>query len=1073
MSLGCWVLLLWAGLCAGLHAQTDSASLRVLVEDATASSVAGANVTLVNTETGARSSALTSEDGYATFSPIVRGQYEVTVTKAGFRTYKVTEVRINVDERRLLRTKLDVAQVTETVEVSATVTTIQTEQGSLGQVISGRTAVELPLAGRRYTELALLSPGVAPSTLTPVTRGPGWFVSNGNYHVQNNFLLDGIDNNQGTTNAQALSAQVVQPNPDSIAEFKVQTNAFSAEFGRSAGGVVNVSIKSGTNQVHGSGWYFNRDAALAARGWTNNLNNLPKANLGWHQYGGTIGGPVVKNKLFYFGSYEGFRQSFADTFITTVPTAEQRQGIFNPATRIADPNTGQAFENFRIPTARFDSLGKKLIDLYPEANQAGRISNGRPVDNYAALRDGREDTHKFDTKADYQASDKDQLSVRFSYLRQKFTRDAIFPGLADGVGNQGTQFNNNQSLAASWNRTIGTRFVNTFRYGWNRTFAEFAHATANDTKADAFGFRGIPADLLQVGGLPLIDVNNYNDLGTRNFRPQFQRPYLNQFIDSFSMTLGRHFIRTGAEVRLKDNTFIDITRRTPAYNVTGGYTGDSMADLLLGLPDAVILNTVPDVNQLQQAYSFFFQDDWKVSRTFTANLGLRYEYTTPFYGNGKNKNVNFDPRTGGLVFASDDDKYLTTPDKNNFGPRLGMAWQIVPERLVLRAGYGIFYNTEDIYGSEANLPLNPPQLIQARLQRVGTGAAPIRLSDPIPSGVLSAYDSRTVSLRTREFDQRSGLIQQWNIAMQFQFDRHSTFEAAYVGNNGRNLFGLYERNQTPFGVDGTVPANRPFPLWQGIQTGASRARSKYNAMQLKFERNVTNNLFALVSYTWASALDQAGAWDAGASPQYLDNFDAEWGRMSQTPKQLLTIASTYELPFGRGKKFGADWARGIDLLLGGWKASSIILWRGGLPINIGLNGTGTDPRTGQNYRFLGRNGGGLRPNRVGEANTGIDPKENRLNFLDVNAYAVQPVNTPGNAARNSAYGPRFFNTNFVLAKSFTLTEGKVVDFRWEAYNLFNTVNFGNPNTGFGGTTFGQINSAGEPRVMQLGVRFGF
>jgi len=1065
--------LLFLSLTGRMAAQTDSASLRVLVEDATLSPVGAAAVTLTNLATGVRAEGLTSGDGYTVFSPIQRGVYEVMVAKPGFKSFKVNEVRINVDERRLLRVRLDVAEVSETVEVRANVTSIQTEQGSLGQVIGGRTAIELPLAGRRYTDLALLTPGVAPSTLTPVTRGPGWFVSNGNYHTQNNFILDGIDNNQGTTNAQALSAQVVQPNPDAIAEFKVQTNSFSAEFGRSAGAVVNVSIKGGTNEVHGSGWYFNRDAALAARGWSNNLNNLPKSNLKWHQFGGTAGGPVVKNQLFYFGSYEGFRQEFADTFLTTVPNADQRQGRFDPATRIVDPTTGQPFANFVVPANRFDTLGKKLIDLYPAPTQAGRVTNGRPVDNFAAQRDGVENTHKFDVKSDYVASERDQFMARFSYLRQKIDRQAIFEGLADGVGNQGLQYNDNQSLAASWTRTFSPRFVNTLRFGLNRTYAEFAHATASAQKADAFGFRGIPEPLLQVGGLPLIDVNNYNDLGTRNFRPQFQRPYTTQFFDSLSMTLGRHFIRTGFETRLKDNAFIDVTRRTPAYGIPGVFTGDSMADLLLGLPEWLQLNTVPEVKQLQQAYSGFFQDDWKVRRDLTLNLGLRYEYTTPFYGSGANRNINFDPATGGLVFASDDDKYLVTPDRNNFGPRLGIAWQMLPERLVLRGGYGIFYNTEDIYGSEANLPLNPPQLTQARLQRVGTGPAPVRLSEPIPSGVLSSYDSRTVGLRTREREQRSGLIQQWNIAIQLQLDRSSTYELAYVGNRGRNLFGLYERNQTPFGVDGSVPANRPFPQWQGIQTGATRARSWYNAMQMKFERNVTNSLFALVSYTWAAAIDQAGAWDAGSSPQFRDDFAAENGRMSQTPNHLVTMASTYELPIGRGRKIGNGWSRGVDFLLGGWKASGILLWRTGLPINVGLNETGINPATSQNYRFFNRNGGGLRPDRVGEANTGIDPKEDRLRFLDVNAYRVQTLNTPGNAARNSAYGPRFFNTNFVFAKSFRLAETKAVDIRWEAYNLFNTVNFNNPNTSFGSTTFGQINSARDPRVMQLGIRFGF
>jgi hypothetical protein len=1067
LLLGFALLLPW------LVAQTDSASLRILVQDSTDAPVAGAQAQLRSVTTGVVLTSESSNEGYAIFSPIPRGTYELNVVKAGFKTLKLSGVTVNVDERRLVRVRLDVATVSETVEVNDRLITAQTEQGSLGQVIGGRTAVELPLAGRRYTELALLTPGVANANLNPVTRGPGWFVSNGNYHTQNNFLLDGVDNNQGTTNAQALSAQVVQPSPDSIAEFKVQTNSFSAEFGRAAGGVVNVSIKSGGNQVHGSGWYFNRDAALAARGWTNNLLNLPKPNLGWHQYGGTVGGPIVKNKLFYFGSYEGFRQSFADTFLVTVPNADQRRGVF--ALDLIDPSTNAPFPNRTIPTARFDALGKKLVDLYPDANQPGQVQQGRPANNFAAQRDGREDTHKFDTRMDYARNEKDQFMGRFSYLRQKFNRDQLFPGLADGVGNQGRQFNENFSLAVAWTRVLNRRVVNTLRYGYNRTFAEFAHATANADKADAFGFRGIPPELLQVGGLPLISVTNYRELGTRNFRPQFQRPILNHIIDTVSIQAGRHFLRTGFELRLKDNTFIDITRRTPAYNFGGRFTNDGLADLLLGFPDTVQLNTVPQVNQLQNALSFFVQDDYKVSPRLTLNLGLRYEYTTPFYGNGKNVNINFDPATQGLRIAGQNgnDKYLVTPDRNNFGPRLGFAYQLLPDKLVLRGGYGIFYNSEDMYGSEANLPLNPPQLIQANLIRVGNGPAPIRVSDPIPAGVLSQFDSRLVTLRTRETNQRSGLIQQWNIAMQLQVSRASTFEMAYVGNNGRNMFGLYERNQTNFGVDGTVAANRPFPLWQGIQTGASRARSRYNAFQTKFENGYGNGLYLLVAYTWASALDQVGAWDSGASPQFRDDFNSEWARMSQTPNHRYTTAVTYDLPFGKGRRFGASLSRAADLVLGGWKLSSIVSWRSGLPINVSLNTNGINPANGQAYRFLLRNGGGLRPNRIAEANTGVDPKDNRFNFLSANAYAIQTLNTPGNAARNSAYGPRLFNTDLSIRKEFVITERHRAEFRWESFNFFNTVNFNNPAATFGNTNFGWITSAGDARVMQLAVRYQF
>ena len=1057
-----------------LGAQTDSASLRVLVVDASQATVAGARVQLRNTATALQADAVTSADGYALFSPIVRGAYELSVTQAGFKTVKLTGININVDERRLTRVKLEVASVNETVEVSERVITTQTEQASLGQVINGRTAVELPLAGRRYTELALLAPGVANANLNAVTRGPGWFVSNGNYHTQNNFLLDGVDNNQGTTNAQALSAQAVQPSPDSIAEFKVQTNSYSAEFGRSAGGVVNVSIKSGTNDLHGSGWYFNRDAALAARGWTNNLLNLAKPALSWNQYGGTFGGPAVKNKLFYFGAYEGFQQSFADTFLVTVPTVAQKGGVFG-LDILDSVNANTPFPNRTIPATRFDALGKKLVDLYPEANLAGQVQNGRPANNFGAQRDGKENTEKFDTRSDYYHSERDQIMGRFSYLRQKFKRDQLFPGIADGVGNQGTQFNNNYSLALAWTRVISPKIVNTLRYGYNRTFAEFAHATAGGQKADDFGFKGIPADLLQVGGLPLISPTNYREIGTRNFRPQFQRPLLNQIVDAVSIQAGRHFLRTGFELRLKDNTFIDITRRTPSYSFQGRYTNDGMADLLLGFPETVQLNTVPEVNQVQRAMSFFVQDDYKLRPTLTLNLGMRYEYTTPYFGNGKNVNINFNPATQGLLVAGQggNDKYLVTKDKNNFAPRLGVAWQVRPEKLVVRAGYGVFYNSEDMYGSEANLPLNPPQLIQANLIRVGTGPAPIRVSDAIPNGVLSNFDSRLVTLRTRESNQNSGLIQQWNLALQFQVTRASTFEMAYVGNNGRNMFGLYERNQTDFGVDGSVAANRPFPLWQGIQTGASRARSRYNAFQTKYEHNYSSGLYVLAAYTWASAMDQVGAWDSGASPQFRDNFDAEWGRQSQTPNHRYTTAVTYDLPFGRGRQWGSIWSRPADWVLGGWKVSSIVTWRSGLPINVSLNANGIDPATGQAYRFLQRNGGGLRPDRVGSANTGVDPKTNRFGFLAAAAYRVQALNTPGNAARNSAYGPRQFNTDFAVRKEFRFSERHAAEVRWESFNFFNTVNFTNPAATVGNTNFGVITSAGDPRVMQLAVRYQF
>lgn len=1068
-----------------LYAQTDSGALRIQVEDRSKAAVPGVRVVVQNEATDVETIAETAEDGLVTITPLRRGVYTVTVSKSGFKSVKNTGITLNVDERRLVAVVLDVANVAETVEVKADVASLQTEQGSVSQVVSGSDAVELPLAGRRYSELALLAPGVTASTLTPVTRGPGWLVANGNYHTQNNFMLDGVDNNQGTTNAQALSAQVVQPSPDSIAEFKVLTNSFSAEYGRSAGAVVNAALKSGGNELHGSGWLYNRDRSLASTPWANTTFSVPnpKPQLKWNQFGGTLGGPIVKNKLFYFLDYEGFQRDFADSITPppTVPTDLERTGVF--ARVILDPEAPgrTAFANNTIPQNRIDPLARRLVDLYPRANVNQNVNNaGRPLNNFAAIRDGNESTHKYNTRGDWFQSEQDNFMFRFSYLRQLINRAAIFEGLGDGEGNQGLQYNNNQSFAFLWNRNVNPRIVNTLRYGINRTYAEFAHATAGDQRADEFGFRGIPPDLLQVGGLPLIATSGYQSLGTRNFRPQYQRPWLNQLLETVTIVQGAHTMKAGFEMRLKNNTFIDITRRTPAYSFGGQYTTDGLADLLLGLPESVTVNTVPTVTQLQNAWSGFFQDDWKVSRVLTLNLGLRYEYTTPYYGNGENENINFDPSTGGLIFPTQDLKYTVTPDRNNFGPRLGFAWQIIPQRLVLRGGYGIFYNSEDIYGSEANLPLNPPQLIQASLIRTGacTGPnscrAPLRLQDPIPSGVLSNFNPATVSLRTREIDQRSGLVQQWNLTAQYQLGSANTVSVGYVGNRGRNLFGLWQRNQTPFGVDGSVVANRPFPQWQGIQVGSTRSKSWYDSLQASYERRFSKGLFALVSYTYAEAEDESGAWDAGASPQLFDDFRAERGPMSQTARHRVTVADTYELPFGRGRRFGNGWNRTVDSILGGWQMSHIVTWRTGLPVNVGLNSTGIDPRTGRAYTpFFNRNGGGLRPNLVGTPNTGISPKDNRFAFLDPLAYAVQAPQTPGNAPRNSAWGPGLFTLDMTLTKRFQITERVAVDLRGEAFNLLNTVNFTNPNTSYGSAAFGSITGAFDPRQVQLAIRARF
>jgi Carboxypeptidase regulatory-like domain/TonB dependent receptor-like, beta-barrel len=1063
------------------RAQMDAGSLRVLVLDKSDAVVPGATVTLTNSGTGTSQTATSDTDGYANFTPLPRGTYELHLELQGFRPTVMKQVTIDVNERRFLRLTLETAAVAESVEVTAQRQALQTEEGSIGQVIQGKVAVELPLAGRRYTELALLIPGSSPSTMTVTTRGPGWFVSNGNYHTQNNFMLDGFDNNQGTQNAQSLSAQVVQPNPDAIEQFKVQTNSFSAEFGRSAGAVVNVSIKSGTNALKGSAFYYNRDASLAARSWNANTFGLPKDALGWHQGGGTLGGPIRKNNLFFFGAWEGFRQEFSTTGTASVPTLALRQGLFPGA--VTDPTTGQAFANNTIPQSRWDPLAAKILALYPEPNRTGdSAAGGRVTNNYAYTRPGTENTNKVDTRVDAYADANNRVFVRYSLLRQKFDRERLFPTLGEGTSDQGQQYNRNHSVGTSWNRIIGTRMVNEARVGYNNTISSFAHAAANDQKADEFGFVGLPPEFLMTGGIPLMDLQNYQDLGIRNFRPQYQKPNLWQFLDTLSMAYGAHAIRTGFEARLKQDVLKDIERVSPKYVFTGTFTTNDYADFLLGLPNQVQATTQPEIDWRQQAYSAFVQDDWKVSPNLTLNLGVRYEYTTPYYGAGANKNINFDFATGQLYTATDGDKYAMDTDRNNFAPRLGVAWQAVPDRVVVRGGFGIFYSLEDMRGSEGIIALNPPTLINASLLRVGNGPAPVRLSDPFPVSLVQSYVSTNTSVKAREVDQQAAQIQQWNIATELSMPWDSTLEVAYVGNRGANLLTNVPVNGVPFGVDGTVPANRPYPQWAGIDNNITEGQSIYHALQLKYEKRYTRGLYVLGSYTYADAQDEIGAWGAGGSgaqfilkPDY-SNVDevlrGERGPNGQIAKNRFTLTQIWQLPIGRGHAVGNNMSPALDAVIGGWQFSSIWTVRSGLPQNITLNATGTDPTTGQAYRFFGRNGGYLRPNLVGDPNAGSDATANRLAFFNTAAYALQTLNTPGNAPRNSAWGPGSFTTDVSLVKRFTFS-ALSADLRVEAFNLFNHVNYDNPATTWGSSNFGQITNAFSPRVVQLAVRAAF
>lgn len=1087
---------LLTALAAALSGQQDSGTLRVQVEDSTGASVARAAVKVTETRTNAVREAKTSVDGLAVFTPLLRGIYQVEVSFAGFQSVRVSAIQLDVNQARLERVVLNAASVNETVQVTAASAAINTEDGSLGQVIEGKAMVELPLAARRYTDLTLLVPGATESTLDANLRGPGWLVVNGNSHAQNNFILDGFDNNQGTTNLQSRSAQVVQPSPDTLSEVKVMTNNFSAEFGRAAGAVVNASIKSGSNEFHGAGWWYNRDAALAANSWRSNLIGAPKDQLKWNQTGGAVGGRVVRDKLFFFADYEGFFSRTSGTQITQIPTAAMKQGDFSQYTfQVLDPSGNAPFPQNRVPANRFDALGRKAMELYPAPNQAGSVATtGRPRENYAVQLPEKDNTHKFDFRIDHYLSQKDRVFGRFSWNRSFRFKDPIFAGQADtGSEDGGRQYAKNTSLGLSWNRNFMPAIVNEARVGMNTTRSDFSHATVGQATGTDFGFKGLPKELDEVGGLPNFSMSNYNSFGTGPWRPQFQNPDGLQINDTVSAVAGKHTMRAGGDYRHRYNEWADIQYRVVQFTFQGRYSNDDAADLLLGMPQDFRGQSYFVSQQRQNATAFFFQDDWKLARNLTLNLGARYEYWTPYFGSDQYPNVNVDQFTGQLLIAGTRDlvfgarraenKYTVNPDRNNFSPRLGAAYQLRPW-WVFRGGYGLFYHGEDFRGSTGNILINAPNTFNVTIQRQGTGPAPVLLSGTLPSDFLSLsrINPSNLSFQAQAQDWKAAYVHQWNLAMQFQVAKGATFEMAYVGNRGGDQPANFNLNRTPFGVDGSIVANRAFPQFNGINLLEFRGTSNYNALQVKFENRFSNSWYNLTSYSYQAGIATTGGFESTNGVQRLTfngkipsaDWEGERGFHNQVTRQRLSVANVYGLPFGRGKAVGRDISRALDLLVGGWQTSAILTARSGLPVNVSIGGSGTDPITRQPYAYLANSGGGAyRPDRIGNPQTGISPKTDRLRFLDLQAYRLPSAQTPGNAARNSAWGPGFFNFDFGLTKRIPVSEQRYFDIRWEFFNLLNNTNFRNPNGTWNNAAFGTINNAYNPRQIQGALRFAF
>src|SRR5687767_461512 len=1074
---------------AAVFAQQETATIAGTVTDATGAVVPHAVVIVTNVQTGISVRTEANDAGTYVVPSLRPGDYSIAVESQGFQKTVRTGVTLQVAQVARIDVTLQTGALTEAVEVVANTPLLDTLTSSRGSVIDQKKIVELPLNGRDYNQLALLSPGVLPGTprLASVNF-KGVLNVNGNRTFNNVFLLDGVDNISYSNSFRGENVQLVQPSIEALQEFKIQTNAYSAEFGRSSGAVVNATIKSGTNVVRGSVYEFVRNDRLDANNFFSNALGAPKPKRERNQFGAAVGGPLVRNKTFWFGDYEGLRDQEGVPRVRQVPTAAEKAGLFSSsvvdpfaAGRPAFPQNAQG--QWVIPRNRWDPVGAAIVALIPDPNVPGStIYASTPVT------DTRQD--QFDVRIDHLITNSLTFFGRYSFVDTLTFRPGPLPGLAEGSFNDafGSNDNRSQGLALGLTWTISPSLVGDIRFGYARgDYYTYPPNFGIDGAAEV-GLRNVPNDASIVGGVPKIQIQGFGAAGRHTSTPQFQTPRSWNPRATFSWNHGAHFIKFGAEFLHVATEINDLNATIGRMNFENRFTNLAVGDLLLGLPSQLALTSYTVMDQGQDMQFYFIQDDYRISPQLTANVGVRYEYATP-PRERNNQFANFDPVSGTMVFATEGDTFeraLIHPDRNNFAPRIGFAYNPAA-RWVVRGGYGVFYTHTVRQGREGLLGFNPPYLVDNLLQTGVTGAAavasaaPFRLVQGYPSGLLNPNTlAPTVSRRAQDANQRTPYIQQYNIGVQYELMPDVVLDVAYVGNKGRKLNGFRNLNQRAVitNPDGSQSAGaRPYPAFGDIQWMENRVSSSYDSLQLRLEKRFTNGLTGNVSYTLGEALsgapDHISTSGGGAGidtgvfrePQDGNNLRAEYGPTEFDIRHRFVMSYIWELPFGRGRHWGSGWNRAMDLAFGGWQVTGIHVLQSGLALTATLSGANVVNLGGERR---------ARPNLVGEPEL---PESERTveRWFNTDAFAAfSPAPQAfGNAGVGIMRGPGLANFDFTLAKNFNLEQQRYFQFRTELFNAFNHPNFGPPNIARDSTGFGRILTAANARIIQFGLKFYF
>jgi hypothetical protein len=1040
-----------------VFAQTHRGSVRGTVYDQKAFVIPGATVTLTNTGTGETRTTTTGDQGEYAVSSLPPGVYKLNVEKSGFNAYQ-NQVDVQVNQVVRADAQMTIGMV-NIVSIDAPFNAnLKKDSASLGTVVENRQITGLPLDGRNFYELSLLVPGAVPPAQGSAgsVRGDFAFSVNGAREDANNFLLDGVYNIDPKLNTFG-----VRPSVDAIREFEMLTSTYDASFGRNPGAQVNVILNSGTNDFHGSLFEFHRNAALDGRNFFAPAGE-PKPKYLRNQFGGAIGGPIVRDRTFFFADYEGTRSREGITRITNVPTEEERIGNFSNSVFgvPTNPFTGQPFDNGTIPSFFIHPVGRAIAALYPLPNR------NVPFQNFVSSPTQRDDNDSFDVRVDHRLTDKADLAFRYSFgdrdLFEPFTGPAfsVVPGFGDFVKRR----SQNGMVALTW--VLTPNLVNETRGAFSRVAAAVTQEAS--VLNSAVGLPTIsprPRDL----GLSFITITGYSPIGDEGNNPQNSVTNVYQFLNNASYVRGNHLFKFGADIRFtQQNAFRDVESRgrlqfSPFFQLTG----NALADMLLGFP---LLTSVARVDNPQQirteSYNFFINDSWRVTPRFTVNAGLRYEYNSPAV-DAEDRATVFDLETRNIVPVGTNGVPRSgfEPDRNNFAPRVGFAWSI-GEKTVLRGGYGVYYDQSPLAPAES-LYFNSPFFDNNIF--FSLPGLPLTLSDPFPAFFPFPLPDSALAIQP---DLRTGYMQHWNFNIEHEIGSKSVFEVAYVGSKGTKLLTARDINQpAPQVLPPGLPfVPRPDQRFDDIDLLESRGNSNYHALQARFQQRLYHGLTSLVSYTWSKSIDDASNFFSSAGdpnfPQNSFNVAAERGRSNFDVRQRLSLSYSYALPFGKGRSHLADdgW---VSTVLTGWETHGIITLQTGRPFTVALLSEIDNSGTGRSILGFGAND---RPNVVGNPEIS-NPTPDR--WFNTAAFAFPAPGTFGNAGRNILDGPGFQNVNASLLKNTALSERFNLQFRAEVFNLFNHPNFNLPDNFLGSPTFGRISSARDPRHIQFGLKLLF